>query len=96
MKSLEDKTQKLSFPALKKLAKPEGFVIIRGNKRATQNVYAKVYGNSCKLVSLVEDGQNSIPLNELVNEEWYGCCHTLNDYSLEQAKPSLSSRGLVV
>ena len=62
---------KLSFPALKKPAKPEDFVLIKTNKRGCPNVYSNVYENSCKLV---KDGQDSIPLKELVNEEWYGCC----------------------
>ena len=73
-KSLESEIQKLSSSALKKLAKPEDFILIKTNKSGYSNVYAKVFENSCKLVSLVEDAQDSVPLKELVNEEWYGCC----------------------
>ena len=60
------------IPALKKLAKPEGFILIKTNKSGYLNVYANVYENFCKLASL--DGRDSIPLKELVNEEWYGYC----------------------
>ena len=60
--------------SFKKLDKPEDFFLIKTNKSGCLNVYTDVYDNSCKFASLVEDGQDSTPLKELVNEEWYGCC----------------------
>ena len=72
--SLEAEIQKLSIPALKKLAKPEHFVSIKTNKNGYSNVYANVYENSCKFASLVEDGPDSIPLQELISEEWHDRC----------------------
>ena len=71
---MEAEIQELSIPPLKKLAKPEDFVLIKTNKSGYSNVRAKVYENSCKVASFLKDGQNSIPLKGLVNEEWYSLC----------------------
>ena len=71
--SLEAKIQELSTPALKKLAKSGDFVLIKTNESRYSNVYVKVYEKSCKLKSSV-DGPDLIPFEELIEEEWYGCC----------------------
>ena len=52
--SLEAKIHKLSTPALKKLAKPGDFVLIKTNQSGYSNVYVKVYEKSCKFKSLVD------------------------------------------
>ena len=72
--SLHVKIQELSTPALKKLATPGDFVLIKTKESGYSNVYAKVYGKSCKFKLLVEDGRDLIPFEEIIEEEWYGCC----------------------
>ena len=67
------KIPELSTPALKKLAKPEDFVLIKTNESGYSNVYVKVYKKSCKFKALVY-GRDLIPFEELIDEEWYGCC----------------------
>ena len=70
---MEAKIQKLSTPVLKKLAKPGDFVLIKTNESKYSNVYVKVYEKSCKFKLLI-DGRDLIPFEELIEEEWYGCC----------------------
>ena len=71
--SFEAKIQELSTPALKKLAKPGDFVLIKTYESGYSHVYVKAYEKSCKFKSLV-DCQNLIPFEEVIEEEWYGCC----------------------
>ena len=90
--SLEAKLQELSNPALKKLAKPGDLVLIETNESGYSNIYAKVYEKSCKSKSLVEDGQDLTPFEELIEEEWYSCCIlNINISLLEQVRLLLSS-----
>ena len=58
--SLEAKIQELSSPALKKLAKPGHFILIKTDKSGYSNVCTKIYKKFCKFKSL--DGRDTIPL----------------------------------
>ena len=67
-KSLEAKIQKLAGQALGKLSKPENFILIKTSEKRCSNVCNKVYANSCKCLSLTEDGRDSIPFKEMIGE----------------------------